>query len=80
GTNRMIPNFINNYIETSDPRFTETIIREFQNSTTDHILNDAQTGYFSTNIYTGEAMGRRMQRLCMSGVGALHATPLRRRL
>ncbi len=56
GTNRMIPNFINNYIETSDPRFTETIISEFQNSTTDHILNDAQTGYFRTDISTGEAI------------------------
>ncbi len=58
GSNKLKGKFINNYLDKSDPRFQNTIIKEYQNSSRLFEINNGSTGYFSTpfnpelNAYT----------------------------
>jgi len=56
GTNAFMPTFINSNMDKTDIRFQNSIIKEFTDETTKHVLNTTSTGYLRTNIKTGAAL------------------------
>lgn len=57
GTNRVWGTFINNLVDKFDPRFANTIIREYQDETRSYIINPQITGYIRTELSTGSNVG-----------------------
>ena len=71
GTNKLIPNFINNHIDKNDPRFQNSIVRDYQDATKTYVILDPTnlkpndnkvkkpyTGYIRTITKNGNADGR----------------------
>jgi hypothetical protein len=71
GTNKLIPNFINNHIDKNDPRFQNSIVRAYQDATKTYVILDSTninpkenkeikpyTGYIRTITKNGNANGR----------------------
>jgi starch-binding outer membrane protein, SusD/RagB family len=54
GVNRLLPRFINNHVNKFDPRFAQTILREYQDQLRRHVLNPESTGYLRFDLNTGE--------------------------
>ncbi|MFT6881488.1 MAG: hypothetical protein ACI83W_000511 [Marinoscillum sp.] len=55
GANKFVGAFIINQIDRADPRFLNSIIKEYQDETTKYEININFNGYFRTDIKTGEA-------------------------
>jgi len=56
GVNKFIGRFIINQVDINDPRFTNSIIKEYEDITTTYVLNPASTGYLRTIRTTGESL------------------------
>lgn len=57
GTNAFMPTFINLNLNKADIRFQNSIIREYQDETTNYVLNSTSTGYIRTITATGANNG-----------------------
>ncbi len=57
GTNKLIGTFINNLIDKNDPRFFNSIIKEYKDATTTYVLGPNLTGYNRTITATGRPNG-----------------------
>jgi hypothetical protein len=71
GTNKLIPNFINDHIDKYDPRFQNSIVRDYQDATKTYVILDPTnlkpkddkektpyTGYIRTITKNGKANNR----------------------
>jgi len=57
GANKLKPKFINNRLNKNDPRYQNTIIKEYQNNTRFFEINSGSTGYIPTLISSGNVLG-----------------------
>lgn len=57
GSNKLLPNFINNHLDKLDPRFQNSIIKEYQNTTKTYTITGASTGYNIVFTDTGQPNG-----------------------
>ncbi len=55
--NKLKPLFINNRIDKTDPRFQETILKSYENTTRSFEINPFSTGYIPTVLATGNTAG-----------------------
>ena len=57
GTNKLLPKYINLQIDKNDPRFQNSIVREYQDASKTYVLNGNSVGYVRTITETGAANG-----------------------
>jgi hypothetical protein len=57
GTNKLHPKFINFQIDKTDPRYQNSIVREYQDATRTYVLTAASTGYTRSITNTGAPAG-----------------------
>ena len=57
GSNKLKPKFINNRLNKNDPRYQNTIIREYENNTRSFQINPGSIGYIPTLFSTGNTIG-----------------------
>ncbi|MEM7371878.1 MAG: RagB/SusD family nutrient uptake outer membrane protein [Bacteroidota bacterium] len=57
GSNKLLPKFINNHLDKNDPRYQNSIIRDYQNTTRSYLINPGVTGYNVSITATGEPKG-----------------------
>ena len=60
GTNKLKPRFINFHLNKNDPRFQNSILRNYQNTNWEFSINNGSTGYIPTSLTTGNTAGWRL--------------------
>ena len=60
GTNKLKPRFINFHLNKNDPRFQNSILRNYQNTNWEYSINNGSTGYIPTSLNTGNTANWRL--------------------
>ena len=60
GTNKLKPRFINFHLNKNDPRFQNSILRNYQNTNWEYSINNGSTGYIPTSLITGNTANWRL--------------------
>ena len=60
GSNKLKPRFVNFHLNKDDPRFQNSILREYQNTNWSFSINNASTAYVPSSLSTGVAANWRL--------------------
>ena len=60
GSNKLKPRFINFHLDKNDPRFQNSILRNYQNTNWEFSINNGSTAYVPTSLTTGNTANWRL--------------------